>query len=68
VLFFNNGVAGGVNRSRAVLAAAVDRYREGGMGGVVSFGKETVMKYVRLVQQSLQKRVRSIKRLVGAEG
>jgi branched-chain amino acid transport system permease protein len=68
VLFFNNGVAGGVNRSRAVLAAAVDRYREGGMGGVASFGKETVMKYVRLVQQSLQKRVRSIKRLVGAEG
>lgn len=66
VLFFDNGVAGGVNRFRAGVAATVDRYREDGVGGVAAFGKEIVTKYVELVQKILQNRVRSIKQLLGA--
>lgn len=66
VLFFDNGVAGGVNRFRAWLAVAGDRYREDGVGGVISFGRETVAKYIGLAWKALQERIQSLKRLVGA--
>ena len=65
VLFFNNGVAGGINRFRALVAVAGDRYRENGIGGVVSFARETVARYGRLVWEALQERIRSLKQLVG---
>jgi len=66
VLFFDNGVAGGVNRFRAWLDIAEGRYREDGVGGVVAFAKETVVKYVALARKGLKERVQSLKRRVGA--
>ena len=66
VLFFNNGVAGGVNRFRAWLAIAGDRYEANGVGGVTAFVKETIVKYVALARKALKDRVQSLKRRVGA--
>ena len=66
VLFFNNGVAGGVNRFRAWLAVAGDRYEADGVGGVTAFVKETIVKYVALARKALKDRVQSLKRRVGA--
>jgi branched-chain amino acid transport system permease protein len=64
VLFFDNGVAGGINRFRAWLSVAADRYRQDGPGGVVSFTVETVTKYVRLARRGLVDRVASLRRRV----
>ncbi|MXR52418.1 branched-chain amino acid ABC transporter permease [Halovenus sp. WSH3] len=65
VLFFNNGVAGGVNRFRAWIGVAVNRYHKGGVRGVVSLVRETIMKYVRLVWTTLRGGARSLMRRVG---
>lgn len=45
VLFFDNGVAGGINRFRAWLALAQSRYEEEGVSGVVALTSETISKY-----------------------
>lgn len=66
VLFFNNGVAGGVNRFRAWFGVAGDRYEADGVGGVTAFTKETLVKYVALARKGLKDRVQSLKRRVGA--
>jgi branched-chain amino acid transport system permease protein len=68
VLFFDNGVAGGVNRFRAWLAVAGGRYEAEGVGGVTAFTKETLVKYVALARKGLKDRVQSLKRRVGAGG
>jgi len=64
VLFFDNGVAGGINRFRAWLSVAADRFRQDGIGGVVSFTIETVTKYVRLARRGLVERVSSLRRRI----
>jgi branched-chain amino acid transport system permease protein len=51
VLFFDNGVAGGVIRFRAWLGVAADRYREDGIAGVLAFIRETVVRYLRLAKR-----------------
>ncbi len=53
VIFFDNGVAGGVDRLRAWLGVASDRYDEDGPGGVVDLTRETVAKYVALSREKL---------------
>jgi branched-chain amino acid transport system permease protein len=45
ILFFENGVAGGINRIRAWLDVAGTRYREDGSEGVTAYASETVSKY-----------------------
>jgi branched-chain amino acid transport system permease protein len=62
VLFFNNGVAGGLIRFRNWLTVARERYRQDGVGGVVAFARETVVGYVRLARRGLVKWVRSLRR------
>ena len=47
VLFFDNGVYGGVRRLRAWLGLARDRYREDGVAGVAALVRETVVAGLR---------------------
>jgi branched-chain amino acid transport system permease protein len=47
VLFFDNGVAGGVLRFQAWLDVARERYRADGIPGVVAFTKETIVTHLR---------------------
>jgi branched-chain amino acid transport system permease protein len=53
VLFLDNGVAGGVNRFRAWLGVASDRYEDDGAGGVVTFAGETVSGYATAAREKL---------------
>ena len=65
VLFFDNGVAGGLQRLRAWLGTARERYRADGVAGVAGLVRETILGYVRLLRQwlaSLGRRVRSLVR------
>jgi branched-chain amino acid transport system permease protein len=49
VLFFENGVAGGINRLRVWVGVAQERYREDGAAGVAAFVRATVATYLRWV-------------------
>lgn len=53
VLFFDNGVAGGVNRFREWLGVASTRYEADGAAGVAAFTRETVAKYATLFRKKL---------------
>ena len=53
VLFLDNGVAGGINRFRAWLGVASDRYEDDGAGGVVTFAGETVSGYATAVREKI---------------
>ncbi|WP_254543172.1 branched-chain amino acid ABC transporter permease [Halomarina pelagica] len=46
VLFFDNGVAGGIERLRAWLGETGEHYREGGFAAVVSFARASVVRRV----------------------
>jgi branched-chain amino acid transport system permease protein len=54
VLFFDNGVAGGVNRLRGWLGVASERYEADGKAGVVAFVRETVATYVAVSRNKLR--------------
>jgi branched-chain amino acid transport system permease protein len=53
VLFFDNGVAGGVNRFRGWLGVAAERYRAEGIAGVLAFGRETVVSYALWIRSAV---------------
>ncbi len=53
VLFFDNGVAGGVDKFRAWLGVASTRYQAEGTSGVVALTRETVASYVSLFRDKL---------------
>ncbi len=55
VLFFDNGVAGGVNRFRDWLGIASERYAAEGAGGVAAFTGETVSGYASALQEKLSR-------------
>jgi branched-chain amino acid transport system permease protein len=60
VLYFDNGVAGGVIRFRDWLGRARVRYREDGLSGVVAFVWETVRYYLGLARDAVVAAVRSV--------
>ncbi|MFC7176382.1 branched-chain amino acid ABC transporter permease [Halosegnis marinus] len=60
VLFFDNGVSGGVTRFRAWLGVARTRYREDGAGGVASLVGETVRKWARAFVETVADALRSL--------
>ena len=60
VLFFDNGVAGGVNRFRAWSGVAAERYRADGAAGVVALVKETIVGYVVLFKDGVVSFVRRV--------
>ncbi|MFB6085109.1 MAG: branched-chain amino acid ABC transporter permease [Halorientalis sp.] len=60
VLFFDNGVAGGINRLRAWFGVAGQRYRADGMDGVLALVRETAVRYVKLVRDGIVSFVRRI--------
>ena len=66
VLFFDNGVAGGVLRFRAWLGTAWERYREDGVGGVVAFVGETILGYLRMVKEWVVSVVRRLEAWLGS--
>ncbi|MEF8888357.1 MAG: hypothetical protein V5A30_11165, partial [Haloarculaceae archaeon] len=70
VMFFSNGVAGGLERGRAWLSDAADRYREDGVAGVGQFVKETVVGYVTWARDAVvgwvKDRIAGLRRLVGS--
>jgi|GEM_PF-64215 len=61
VLFFDNGVAGGLIRFRAWLGVARERYREDGVAGVLAFTRETIVGYLRLLKQRIRSTIRRIR-------
>ncbi len=62
VLFFDNGVAGGVMRLRAWLREAKHHYDRDGIGGVIAFTRETIVTYLVWLKDQI---VRGIRRLIG---
>jgi len=60
VLFFDNGVAGGINRLRAWLGVATERYHEDGASGVIDFTKETIVGYVVFAREAIVSYVRGV--------
>lgn len=54
VLFFENGVAGGINRLRAWLGVAWERYDDDGVAGVAAFVRATVTAYLRWAVEQLR--------------
>ncbi|AQL41840.1 hypothetical protein BV210_03520 [Halorientalis sp. IM1011] len=60
VLFFDNGVAGGINRFRAWLGVAWQRYQTDGVAGVIAFVKETVVGYAVLAKDEVVAFVRRV--------
>ncbi|WP_159900383.1 branched-chain amino acid ABC transporter permease [Salinirussus salinus] len=70
VMFFSNGVSGGVNRGRAWLSEAADRFREDGAAGVGQFVRETVVGHVTWARDAVvgwvKDRVTGLRRLVGS--
>lgn len=55
VLFFDNGVAGGVDRLRAWLGVAAERYEREGVSGVLALVRETVSKYGTKLREKLSR-------------
>ncbi len=55
VLFFDNGVAGGVNRLRDWLGVASERYAAEGAGGVAAFASQTVNGYASAFREKLSR-------------
>ena len=53
VLFFDNGVAGGINRFRAWLAKARVRYQTDGVSGVTAFVTETVTSSLQWIKSEV---------------
>jgi branched-chain amino acid transport system permease protein len=66
VLFFDNGVAGGINRLRAWLGVALERYRADGVGGVGAFARETVVSYAAWTKNEGVALVRQVAADVGS--
>lgn len=66
VIFFTNGVAGGLERLRDWLAVAAERYREDGIAGVASFTWETVAGWIRRVRKMVVGWIRRIRRVAGS--
>jgi branched-chain amino acid transport system permease protein len=61
VLYFDNGVAGGVFRFRAWLGEAKRRYDEDGVAGVLAFTRKTIVRYVVALKDGI---VRTVRRLI----
>lgn len=55
VLFLDNGVAGGIDRFRAWLGVASNRYSAEGAGGVVALTSETVSGFAATLQKKLSR-------------
>jgi branched-chain amino acid transport system permease protein len=55
VLFFDNGVAGGVNRFRDWLGIASERYAAEGAGGVAAFTSQTVNGHASALREKLSR-------------
>jgi branched-chain amino acid transport system permease protein len=70
VMFFTNGVSGGLERGRAWLSDATDRFREDGPAGVGAFARETVVGYVTWTRDTVvnwvSDRIAGLRRLVGS--
>jgi len=65
VLFFDNGVAGGVERFRAWLGVATERYRADGAAGVAAYTRETIVGYLAMLKDSAVGVVESVRQRVG---
>jgi branched-chain amino acid transport system permease protein len=72
VMFFSNGVSGGLERGRAWLSEAGNRFQEDGPAGVGRFARETVVGYAAWTRKTVVDwvtgRVAGLRRLVGSEG
>lgn len=66
VLYFENGVAGGVIRFRAWLGEAKRRYDEDGVAGVLGFVRDTIVTYLVAVKDTIVRQVRTLIRRVKA--
>ena len=64
VLFFDNGVAGGVERFRDWLGVARERYKADGPAGVVAYTRETIVGYLVMIKDSAGGVVESVRRRV----
>lgn len=65
VVYFENGVAGGLTRLRAWLGVARERYREDGTSGVASFVGDTVAGWLATVRTAFRERAVSVRSSLG---
>jgi branched-chain amino acid transport system permease protein len=68
VLFFDNGVYGGLERFKTWTGVARERYREDGVGGVLALARETVTGWVRSLGKLLRKQFAKLRERIAALG